>query len=257
MENKENQYMEIDLMQIAKAILRRIWAVVLVAVATAAVAFAYASYVVTPTYQSSAFLYVNNNSISIGSSLSLNYSALTAARTLVDTYSVILKTRTTLETVIERAGLNMSYDELYGMVQTSSVNNTEIFKVVVTSTDPREAEVIANTIASVLPEKIADIVDNSSVKIVDYAIVGKRISPNVTKYTVAGGALGFVLICGIIVLMELNDNVIKDEDYLIQTYSLPVLAAIPDLDDTTAAGSYYSYGGARRSGRSGKTGGRS
>lgn len=261
MEPKESQYMEIDLLRLAKALLHRAWAVVMVTIAAAVLAFAYAALVITPLYKSSALLYVNNSSISLaGASFSISSQELSAAKSLVDTYTVILKTRTTLEAVIQKANLEMDYDTLYEMVSTYAVNNTEIFKIEVTSSDPKEAEVIANTIASVLPEKISNIVDGSSVKIVDYAVVpSRKSSPNVTKYTLAGAAAGFILICGVISVMEISDNLIKNEDYLLQTYSLPVLAAIPDLEDSTSTGGYYSYGKgkSRKSGKSDETGGQS
>lgn len=256
---KETQYMEIDLMRIAKAILHRAWAVVVVTIAAAAVAFAYAAFVITPMYKATAMMYVNNSSLSVGStSFSIQAGDLSAAKSLVDTYTVILKTRRTLEAVIEKAGLSMDYETLYRMVVAKAVNDTEVFSIEVTSSDPQEAEVIANTIASVLPEKISGIVEGSSVRVVDYAVVpSRKSSPSVTKYTIMGAMLGFVLICGVIVVMEISDNLIKDEDYLMQTYSLPILAAIPDLDDAGTTGGYYSYSyGYGKKHKSGRTGGR-
>lgn len=230
MNSNEKDYMEIDLMRLLKALLHRAWAIVIAVIAGALIAFAYAALLITPLYKSKALLYVNNSSISLGStSVSISTGELSAAKSLVDTYTVILKTRTTLNAVIEKAGLEYTYEELYKMIETSSVNGTEIFQIVVTSPDPKEAEVIANTVASVLPEKISNIVDGSSVKIVDYAVVpSRKDSPSVTKYTMIGAVLGFILAAGVIVVMELMDNLVKDEEYLLQTYKLPVLAAVPD-----------------------------
>lgn len=51
------------------------------------------------------------------------------------------------------------------MVQAEAVNSTEVFSIDVTSPDPQEAELIANAIADILPDRIADIVEGSSVKI--------------------------------------------------------------------------------------------
>ena len=51
--------------------------------------------------------------------------------------------------------------------------------------------------------------------------------------------LGFVLACGIVVIMELTDEQIHDSDYLIQTYDIPVLAVIPDLLSATSTNDYY------------------
>ena len=67
------------------------------------------------------------------------------------------------------------------------MNSTEVFSIEVTSADPQEAEKIANTIAELLPDRIAEIVDGSSVRIVDYAIVpSHKSSPSLSRYTMLG-----------------------------------------------------------------------
>ena len=72
------------------------------------------------------------------------------------------------------------------------------------------------------------IVEGSSVKIVDYAIVpSHKSSPSISRYTLLGLLLGAVVSCGVIVLMELFDEQIRDEDYVRQTFDLPLLAAVP------------------------------
>ncbi len=244
MNSNEKDYMEIDLMRLLKALLNRAWVIIISTVAAALVAFAFVTLLVTPLYKSRALLYVNNNAINLGSaSFSISSGDISASKSLVDTYTVILKSRTTLSAVIKREGLSYDYEELYNMIETSSVNGTEIFEIVVTSKDPTEAKVIANAIAAVLPEKISSIVDGSSVKIVDCAVVpSRKASPSVTKYTMVGALLGFMAAAGVIIVIELMDNLIKDEEYLLQTYNLAVLAAVPDLDaDTSSYGGYY-YG---------------
>src|SRR5699024_186342 len=88
-----------------------------------------------------------------------------------------------------------------------------------------------NTIADVLPDKISDIVEGSSVRVVDYAVVPVfPVSPSVTKYAMIGVLLGGVLSVGVIVLMELLNESIRSEDYLIQTYDLPILAVVPTME---------------------------
>lgn len=244
MEDKD--YIEIDILKLLKALWHRAWAIVLSAVICGGMAFSYARFLITPLYQASTLIYVNNSSFSVGStSFSISASELSAAQSLVDTYLVILKTRTTLNDVIEEADLPYSYEQLYGMISAASVNSTEIFEIVVTSTDPREAEKIANTIGKVLPDRISDVVDGSSVRIVDYAIVpSRKSSPNITKYTMVGIFLGIVISCGIVILLELFDDVVHTEDDITQKYDLPLLAVIPDLLGTKTR-SYGNYGRAK------------
>lgn len=245
MENKGKDYMEIDLLQLAKALWHRAWAILLAMLVCGAAGFGYATYLVTPLYRAETMMYVNNSSFSVGStSFSISSSELTAAQSLVETYIVILNTRTTLEDVIADAELEYSYEELLEMIDAHAVNNTEVFSITVTSESPQEAELIANTIARILPDKISSIVEGSSVRVVDYAVIpSHKYSPSISRYTMLGALLGIVISCGYIVLRELFDDQIRDEDFLMQTYNLPVLATIPELLSSKGGSGYYNSQG--------------
>lgn len=238
-QNSTDNEMVIDLVQLAKALWRRAWAILLAMVVFGGAAFSYAYFIITPLYKASAMLYVNNSSLSVGST-KVDLSDLNAAQSLVETYIVILKTRGTLEQVIEQENLPYDYETLSGMIEAGAVNSTEVFSINVTSADPEEAERIANCVAEILPDRIAEIVEGSSVKIVDYAIVpSQKSSPSISRYTLLGLLLGAVVSCGVIVLLYLFDDQIRDEEYVRQTFDLPLLAAIPDLTGKNAGSSYY------------------
>ena len=241
MENRNDEEMEIDLLKLARALWRRAWAIMLAAVIFGGAALTYTAIFVTPLYKAEALMYVNSSNISVGGAkVSISQGELTAAQSLIKTYAVILTTRTTLNDVIEQSGVSYTYEELKGMISAQSVNSTEVFSITVTSPSPREAEMLANTIARILPEKISAIVEGSSARIVDYAVEpAKKASPSLSKNALIGAMLGFVLACGIVVIMELTDEQIHDSDYLIQTYDIPVLAVIPDLLSATSTNDYY------------------
>ena len=195
----------------------------------------------TPMYQSSALLYINNSSFSVGGS-SISLADLNTSKSLVDTYVVIMKARTTLNEVIRRTKLSYSYDQLKNMLSANAVNSTQIMQITVTSKNPEEATIIANTMAEVLPERVYEITDGSAVRIVDYAVVpASKSSPNVTKYTAVGLLAGAVLSAGIIILLDLLDDQIRDSDFLIRTYGLSMLAVVPDLKDSKTGKGYYYY----------------
>ena len=252
--NKKDEEVEIDLLELLQALLHRAWAIILVAVITAGLALGYTALFIQPLYKSNALMYVNNSDISVGDAkLSISQGDLTAAQSLVDTYAIILKTRTTLDDVIERAGLTCTYEELTKMIDAGSVNGTQIFSITVTSTSAQEAEKIANTIAQILPEKIAAIVEGSSARIVDYAVIpSKKASPSLTKNAVLGGLVGAVLACSVVIVKTLSDDKIHDEEYLRQNYDIPVLAVIPDLQGNPKGRSGYesSYASAMKGGNS-------
>lgn len=235
------EYIEIDLLRLMGALWRHGIAISLAAILCAGIGFSLAYWVIPAKYQASALLYVNNSSVSVGNT-SISLSDLSASQTLVDTYIAILNTRLTLNDVIEQAKVDYTFEELEEMVEAKAVNGTEIFEVTVTSKDPEEAERIANTVVKVLPDKIAQVMDGSSVRTVDLAVVPeKKSSPSCAMYTVVGGLIGLLFSCGIVVLWELLDEQIRSEDELLQSYDLPVLAAIPDMMTVQARKSYGSY----------------
>lgn len=233
----------IDLLQLAAALWKKAWAIALTAAVFGIVALLYTVMFIKPLYKAEALMYVNSSNISVGNTkLSISQAELNAAQTLVDTYIVIMNTRTTMEDVIQQSGVPYTYEEMMEkkMVRAAAVNGTEVFSIEVTSTSPKEAELLANTIARILPEKIASIVEGSSARIVDYAVEPvKKASPSISRNTMLGVLLGMVLSCGVIVVLELLDEQIHDSDYLIQTYEIPVLAVIPDLLSTKSSNDYY------------------
>ncbi len=249
----ETDEIEIDLLKVAQVLLRKVKFIIAITLLAAAATFGVTYFLITPMYTSTAMMYVNNSSFSLGNtSFSISQGELTAAQGLVDTYIVILKSRTTLEEIIDQCSLEYDYEELYDMIESEAVNSTEIFSIDVTSESPQEAEKIANTITQVLPERIASIVDGSDVRIVDYAVIpSERTSPSYTLNTVIGALVGFVLAAAIVILRYLFDDQIHEEDYLTQTYpGIPLLSVVPDMLSSDNKGHYYrasgSSGGQRK-----------
>lgn len=247
MEQKKNntkEYFVIDVSHIIKTLLRRAWVIVLVSFIGAGIGFSVASFAIAPTYSSSIMLYVNNSSFTVGDiGFSISSSEISAAQSLVKTYTVLLKNRTTLEDVIDATGVSYNWKELYDMIEAAPVNETEIMGVTVTCKDPYEAAKIANGIAKILPRRISEVVEGSSMEVVDSAIPLKnKVGPSITGFTAAGFILGFLLSAVCFVVVALLDNTIHDEEYILNTYDYPILAKIPDLLETpTKKYGYYQH----------------
>jgi capsular polysaccharide biosynthesis protein len=238
--NKE--YYSIDLIHIVKSLWRRVWIIVLSGVLAGVIGFSVAAFGITPKYSSSIMLYVNSSAISMDDFISITPSQLSAAQSLVKTYIVLLKNRTTLEKVIDKADVSYTYEELEDMIDASSVNETEIMRVTVTSEDPYEAAKIVNAIAEVLPRRVSDIIDGSSMEVVDAGTVNlKKVSPSITGFTAIGMLAGIVLSVLVLVLLELLDDTIRDEEYILQNYDYPILAKIPDLLSSDSKPYEYYY----------------
>lgn len=238
--NNTNNEVYIDLRQLFTLLVRKSWLIAVISILCAAVVFLWTYFLITPQYEADIKVYVNNSSLSLGSaSFSISSSEISAAQSLVDTYVVILNSRSTLDELVTRTGLDYTSEQLGKMIRAESVNDTEIFKVTVTSPDPEDSTKIANAIALVLPAKIADTVEGSSVRIVDYAQTPTKMSsPNYTQNTVFGFIIGMLLSSVVIVCLDLFNNSVRSEDYLTETYpDIPLLTVIPD----TAPGKEYGY----------------
>lgn len=239
----ESETIEIDLVRLGSAVLKRIWIVIISAILCGALALVGTVFLISPKYQSSALLYVNNtNTMSQAGMLAgVSYADITASKTLVDSYLVILHSRGTLLDVIEYAQVDRTYGQVRSMISSSAVNETEIFQVVVTSTDPYEAEAIANAIAEVLPKRIASIIEGSSAKVVDYAVVPSAASsPSKSKNTILGALIGVLLSVGVIVLVELFDITLKEEEDIKRCSRYPILASVADMESSGRRGYYRS-----------------
>ncbi len=244
---KDNDEIEIDLLELFRVLWSKALALILAALIAGAAAFAVTVFFIKPKYEATTSMYVNNSSFSFGStSFSISSSELTASNSLVSTYIFILESRTTLEDVIAEAGLSYDYEDLSEMITTEAVTGTAAFTITVESESPTEAELIANTIAKLLPDRIAEIVDGSSVRIVDYAIVpAHRSSPSFVLNTAIGALAGLFLGAAVVILKyivnEQSNDLVATADELRELYpDIPVLALIPDMRLSEKKGYYYS-----------------
>jgi len=215
-------YYVVDLAYIAKAIWQKIWVVAVVSLILAAIGFSLAAFVITPTYSASVMLYVNNSSFTMGDlGFSISSSELTAAQSLAKTYTVLLKNRTTLERLIDETGVDYTWEDVYEMIESGPVNETEVMSVTVTCEDPYEAEKIANGIALVLPQRVAEIVEGASMEVVDSAIADtEKVGPSITMFTIVGFLLGAILSVVVMIVMVLMDNTVHDDEYVIKSGSV-------------------------------------
>ena len=241
---ERTEEVEIDLQRLFGALLSKAWLIAIISVVCAVLTLVGTILFITPQYKSAAMFYVNNNSMSLGDvASSITSSDISASRGLVKSYIVILNTRETLNDVIDYAEVDRTYAELKRMITAEAVDSTEIFQVVVTGPDAQEAETIANAIAYILPKRITSIIDGTSAKVVEAAVVAASpSSPSYTKNTMIGLVLGMALSVAFVVLRVMLDNTIRKEEDITQTCKYPLLASVPDMEMLSKSSySNYSY----------------
>ena len=121
MTKNANGEIEIDLLQLFRALWRNALVIILVAILFGGLAFGGTYMFISPKYQATAMMYVNNSTVSVGSTnFSITSGELNAAQTLVDTYIVILKTRTTLDEIIQESGVVYTVEDISKMISASA-----------------------------------------------------------------------------------------------------------------------------------------
>lgn len=232
-----NDNVEIDLKELFKVILKRLWIVALCAVVLGASVYIYTVNFVTPQYQASVTIYVNNNSGNKDATY-ISSSDLAVALRLVDTYVNIIQSDTVLDKVIAETKLKLSTEQVRSMISAEVMGETEIFKVTVKAPNAQMSADLANAIATVAPNEIVTIIEGSSAKIIDYAKVPKTYSsPNYTLNTIVGAVVGAGLAIVVLLMQMLMDARIKSEDDLTKICAIPVLGVIPQLHTAHRKGS--------------------
>jgi capsular polysaccharide biosynthesis protein len=227
-EYKMENEMEIEysLSEIILIMIKRLWIIVLCILLGTSGAFSVTKFLIAEKYTASVSMYVapnNGNADLIASLNELNY-----AQKVVNTYIEILKTDSFMSSVAEESGLGYPVEDLKEMIEMGPLNNTEIFKVQVTTTNPRESLSLANTIARLAPEKIIEIKDADAVRVVDPATLpAVPSSPNILINTAIGFAMGLIIGIMTAFVIEMRDKRVKDEDDILKHYGIPILGVIP------------------------------
>lgn len=225
---KVNDHIEINIGEYFKLLLKRIWLIALCAVLVGTSVLVYTLNFVTPKYKASVSIYVNNNSQKDASYISS--ADLAVALRLVATYVNIIQSDTVLDKVIEETGLMLTAAQVRSMISAEPIGETEMFKVTVTTPNPRMSADLANAIATVAPGVISEIIEGSSAKVIDRAKVPTtQSSPSPGKNLMVGAAGGAALAMLVILLQMMMNVRIKNEEDLEKICQIPVLGIIPQL----------------------------
>ena len=260
MGNKENVNARdesvIDLEQIFRALLRKLWLLILAVIVFAALGFAVTFLFITPKYSTTFTAYVNNHN-STDVLTSLNNSDMSARVTLANTAAKIATSSTVSNKVAMETGVSPSEIGITTSVDSSS----SILTVRVIMADKDKVKPVADSLAAVLTEESGRIIEGSSLQVIDMPVEPTgRYSPSYSRNVMLAAVIGFVLMALIIIIIELKDDTLKDAADLENEYGIPVVGAIPDMSVSGKKSGYggygygygYGYGGAKSGSADGK-----
>ena len=226
----ENDEIEIDLSRVFEIVKKHFKPFALIILSASIVAALITLFLIPKKYTAEAKLIIVQKSNP--DSQQISYNDLQTSQKLVNTYSEILKSEAISDEVIRNLKLtDMDTEDYQKVVKISSVKDTEVITVAVTSKIPQEAATMANEIVDVFQNKITSIMNIENVTILNSAkIPEKKSSPSATKNILIGFLLGCVIDGCIVVYLLLHDRNIRTEEELKQIFDYPIIGLIPELN---------------------------
>jgi len=137
------------------------------------------------------------------------------------------------------------------MIKTEAIAETEVFRVVVTSANKKDAVRIANAVKDVLPETVNDVVNGESSNFesdaaplvsLQQAEYKGKVKPDEQRCGTVGAVIGAIVAIIAIVIRDVLDTSINTEEYLTDVYGdIPLLAVIPDAENPKSGSGYKGY----------------
>lgn len=235
---KNKRQIEINITDLLKIFINKFWIIVIVMIISASVAYIYSEYYVVPIYRSEVMFFIdpfyysdyNDQQYSDYSKMQLQSYSISIAKQLASTYMQILQTRNF------RERLNEEYRNLYkktinGSFSVMSMDDTDLFKIIVVSTSATDAYNIAQIVEKTAPEHITEITGAEKIRVTDGA--AKPINPinnNTRRNVMLGAIVGAGFVYGISFLLYIFDTKVKDEEDLRNHYDVPILGGVIDFN---------------------------
>ena len=216
---------EIDLKELCEFIKNKLGLLIIITVGICLLGCVYGLFLQKPMYKSYSTIILS------GSDSQITQSELSLSKSLVDTYAEIVKSRRVLEQVIEELNLDTTYEKLSNKISVTSVNNTEIIKIIVTDTDPTEAKNIANVTANYFTKEVVDLYKVNNVNVLDEAnTTSIPYNINVAKQIIIYLFIGFIIGAGVLFIIFYFDRTIKSAEQVEQKIKLPILGSVEEFN---------------------------
>ena len=226
--DRTEQEAEIDLIDLAWALLDKIHYSVLCFLIGAVIMNAYSYFLVRPTYKSTAKMYV----VSASKNSVVDLDALNIGTSLTADYEQLMLSYPVLEQVINKLNLDMDSDTLAKMITLENPTDTRILNINVVSTDPKSARDIANTLMDVSVDYLPKTMSTNAPNVAQKAkLADHKDGPSYTKYTMIGALAGAFLYCMYLVVKYLMDDTIHTADDMEKYFDIVPLAVIPDVEE--------------------------
>ncbi len=218
---------EINIMRVIEYFKHRIVEIIFLTLCIGTIVFVFEAFIQKPLYKSYTTVILGGSEKEKDDALTQNDVNLN--KNLVDTYAEVVKSRRVLEQVIANLNLNTSYEGLERKISVTSVNNTEIIKIIVIAEDSDTAKKIADTTAKFFTKEITVLYKLNNVSVLDNAVVSNTpYNINYKKFIIMSILIGLTVSLGIIFIIYYFDRTIKSVEMVEKITGLPILGTVQE-----------------------------
>lgn len=219
----DNAELEIDLVELMYRMIEKMKWIIGAALIGMIFAGVFTKFFVTPEYEATTKLYVQEAEGKI-----VDLSAINLSEKLAADYLQVFNNWEVHEKVIEALNLPYSTRQIQRMLTIDILDDTRIISITVTSTDPQEAYKIADTYAKAARAFIVDRMLTSEPTVFEHARVpSKPSSPNTMLNVMLGTFAGGVIAVAIIFIQFVSDDRVRNAEMLQKRLGLATLGMMP------------------------------
>ncbi|MBR6515162.1 MAG: hypothetical protein IKT46_10085 [Clostridia bacterium] len=244
---EKREFSLLDILQLLKSFW---WILLIAAIVFAGIGAAYSVAVYDPVYSSSVEFYVIGQS-GQNDDASDDATQVKWAKDVVNSYVEILKANSFLEDVSakyeadhpeEWEAKTYSAIKLAKCTKYTIKEDTYIFTITVTTHDPDVSCNIARIFETEAPARIKELEKRDAIQPSDYPRPADTPSNsrNLGRNAILGFLIGAILAFLVVLVIDLSDIRIKDEDDIIDNYTVPLLGSVPNFESAKKKG--YGYG---------------
>lgn len=221
---RENDEIEIDLIELFYALKKKIVVLILAALVGAGIFGIYSFAIAKPVYESTSKIYILTQSTSLASFADIQISS-----SLAKDYEEMIFSRPVVLQVKQNLGLDYEYEEIKEMLTVVNPADTRVLNISCRSEDMNEARDMANEFATVSKRQISDIMDTDEPTFFEKAVVNEdAVKPEKAKNIIIGFLLGLIIAAAVVIIRYMLNDSIKSEDDIERYLGLNTLAAIPN-----------------------------
>jgi capsular polysaccharide biosynthesis protein len=214
----------IDIKELFHVLLHKLWIIMFVAFLGALTIGGTNLLLITPIYTSTTRVYII---IRQDETQTTYYDLMTATHATLD-FMILMTSSPVLEQIIKSTNVDMSIDELAGMISIINPVGTQMLEISVTDYEPSMAKKLADAVASISSEQLINTMGIEKVNVVEYAnLPTAPDGRNLLRSFLMGGVIGIVISSVVIIIVQRNNDIIRSSEDIENNLGISTLGIIP------------------------------